>query len=90
MPSAWKVFSEVPQAKLVSGNSGAICCSEVPYCEPCGCYCEPLEIEVCPICKKNFCMYCVYRVGSRNYCSRPCGDSYFLGGDDDMENMPDE
>ncbi len=64
--------------------------SDGVLCDRCGRYCEPLEIEVCPICKKNFCMYCVYRVGSRNYCSRPCGDSYFFGGDDDMENMPDE
>jgi hypothetical protein len=52
-------------------------------CDRCGRLCEPLEVDVCPICKKNFCIYCVYRVGSRNYCSRSCGDAFFFGTDDD-------
>ena len=25
--------------------------------------------------------YCTYRIGSRSYCSRPFGDSFFFGGD---------
>lgn len=52
-------------------------------CDRCGRLCEPLEVDICPICKKNFCIYCVYRVGSRNYCSRACGDAFFFGTDDD-------
>ena len=63
---------------------------EGPVCDRCGRLCEPLELDVCPICKKSFCIYCIYRVGARHYCSRPCGDAFFFGSDSDMEDLPEE
>lgn len=59
-------------------------------CGRCGRLCEPGEIETCPVCRKTFCLYCVYRVGSRNYCSRPCGDSFFFGDADDDSDLPED
>lgn len=59
-------------------------------CLRCGRICEPGELERCPVCGKAFCQYCVYRIGSRSYCSRPCGDSFFFGGDVDDEDLPEE
>ena len=59
-------------------------------CARCERICEPGELERCPVCGKVFCTYCVYRVGSRNYCSRPCGDSFFFGDADDDEDLPEE
>ncbi len=61
-------------------------------CDRCGRICEPAELDRCPVCKKAFCTYCSYRIGSRNYCSRPCGDSFFFGGDGDVddEDIPEE
>ena len=64
--------------------------SKGDVCERCGRICEPAEIEICPVCKKPFCLYCVYRVGSRNYCSRPCGDSFFFGDAVDDDEVPEE
>lgn len=62
-----------------------------PVCGKCERVCEPLELEACPICKVTFCSYCAYRVGSRNYCSRPCGDSFFFGSDADADDdLPEE
>ena len=52
-------------------------------CERCGRDCEPIEIEVCPICRKRFCADCVHRLGSHRYCSRTCGETFFYGADDD-------
>ncbi len=60
---------------------------EGPVCDRCGRSCEPLELDVCPICQKNFCVYCAYRAGSRNYCGRPCGDAFFFGGEADLEDL---
>ena len=59
-------------------------------CSRCGRICEPAELQKCPTCNKAFCLYCVYRIGSRSYCSRPCGDSFFFGGDVDDEDLPEE
>jgi hypothetical protein len=59
-------------------------------CGRCGRICEPAEIETCPVCKTLFCLYCVYRIGSRNYCSRPCGDSFFFGDAIDDDDLPEE
>ena len=64
--------------------------SKGDVCGRCGRICEPAEIEVCPVCRKPFCLYCVYRVGSRNYCSRPCGDSFFFGDAVDDDEVPEE
>lgn len=54
-------------------------------CERCGRVCEPLELDTCPLCRKQFCNYCVYRAGIRTYCSRSCGDAFFFGGEDAAE-----
>ena len=62
----------------------------VDVCGRCGRMCEPAELQLCPVCGKPYCPYCVYRVGSRNYCSRPCGDSFFFGSDVDDEELPEE
>ncbi len=59
-------------------------------CERCERICEPAELSPCPICGKVFCLYCAYRIGSRSYCSRPCGDSFFFGGEVDDEDLPEE
>lgn len=59
-------------------------------CKRCERICEPGELERCPVCGTVFCLYCVYRVGSRNYCSRPCGDSFFFGDADDDDDLPEE
>lgn len=59
-------------------------------CKRCERICEPGELERCPVCGTVFCLYCVYRVGSRNYCSRPCGDSFFFGDADDDDEQPEE
>ena len=59
-------------------------------CGRCGRICEPAELDRCPVCGRQFCLYCVYRVGSRSYCSRPCGDSFFFGDADDDEDLPEE
>lgn len=59
-------------------------------CERCGRFCEPLEIETCPICQKRFCLHCVQKVGSRRYCSRGCGETFFYGTDDDISGIEDE
>ena len=64
--------------------------SKGEVCGRCGRLCEPAELDVCPVCKSTFCLYCLYRVGSRNYCSRPCGDSFFFGDADDDEELPEE
>jgi hypothetical protein len=61
-----------------------------PICERCARICEPLEVEECPICKKTFCIFCAYRIGSRNYCSRACGDAFFFSSDDDSEDLAEE
>lgn len=52
--------------------------------------CEPIELQTCPVCKRQFCTFCVYRIGSRSYCSRPCGDSFFFGGEVDEDGMAEE
>ena len=52
--------------------------------------CEPAELQKCPVCGRRYCAWCVYRVGSRSYCSRPCGDSFFFGGEVDDEEIPEE
>ena len=62
----------------------------VDVCGRCGRLCEAAELDKCPVCAKTFCTYCVYRIGSRNYCSRPCGDSFFFGGDVDDEGLSEE
>lgn len=59
-------------------------------CSRCERICEPAELQKCPVCNRTFCLYCVYRIGSRSYCSRPCGDSFFFGGDVDDEDLPEE
>jgi len=61
-------------------------------CGRCGRICEPAELDTCPICAKRFCPDCKYRIGSRTYCSRPCGDSFFFGGEGDVdeEELPEE
>ncbi|HYN41216.1 MAG TPA: hypothetical protein VE129_05535 [Thermoanaerobaculia bacterium] len=69
-------------------NEGESALGEV--CGHCERICEPGELERCPVCRHIFCLYCTYRVGSRNYCSRPCGDSFFFGDADDDEDLPEE
>ena len=59
-------------------------------CSRCGRICEPAELDTCPVCSRRYCSYCRYRVGSRNYCSRPCGDSFFFGGEVDDEGLSEE
>jgi len=59
-------------------------------CGRCGRLCEPAELQKCPVCGRRYCAWCVYRVGSRSYCSRPCGDSFFFGGDTDDGELPEE
>jgi len=59
-------------------------------CGRCGRLCEPAELQKCPVCGRRYCAWCVYRVGSRSYCSRPCGDSFFFGGEVDDEEIPEE
>jgi hypothetical protein len=59
-------------------------------CERCGRLSEPLKMDTCPICKRGFCLYCVHRVASRNYCSRTCGDVFFFGGEDEPEDKAEE
>ena len=59
-------------------------------CQRCERMVEAHELEECPVCKRKYCTFCVYRVGSRNYCSRPCGDSYFFGGELDGDSDGDE
>jgi len=54
-------------------------------CERCGRDCEAIEVEVCPICKKRFCLHCVHRVGSNRYCSRACGETFYYGGLEEEE-----
>ena len=59
-------------------------------CSRCGRMVEPAELGRCPVCGRTYCPYCVYKVGSRAYCSRPCGDSFFFGSDVDDEDLPEE
>ncbi len=59
-------------------------------CSRCERICETAELETCPICGRRYCSYCRYRIGSRSYCSRPCGDSFFFGGDVDDEGLSEE
>ena len=59
-------------------------------CSRCGRECEPLELSTCPICGRRYCNYCGYRVGSRTYCGRPCGDSFFFGGDVDEDGLAED
>lgn len=59
-------------------------------CGRCERICEPAELQRCPVCGRTFCLYCSYRLGSRSYCSRPCGDSFFFGSDVDDEDLPEE
>ena len=58
-------------------------------CEKCGRLCEPLEMERCPVCQRGFCLYCAHRFASRNFCSRPCGELYFFGTEDEAEEATD-
>jgi hypothetical protein len=67
-------------------------------CDICGRHCEAeenawgeqrIDLQICTLCGKKFCSFCVYRIGGKEYCSRPCGSRYFFGGDDDDES-PDE
>ena len=44
---------------------------------------EPIEMQKCPSCSKPFCVYCTYRIGGREYCGRPCGESIFFGDSDE-------
>ncbi len=63
------------------------------FCERCGRMCDAQEVQTCPSCKKKFCSFCTYRIGSRDYCSRGCGDVFFFGGeiaDEDEEEEPEE
>lgn len=61
-------------------------------CWRCDRICEPLEIAKCVTCHKMYCNYCVFTIGGKPYCSRPCGEAFFFGdpsggedgfGDDD-------
>ncbi len=61
-----------------------------PLCSRCGRLCERFELEECPICKRLYCTYCAYKIGSRSYCGRPCGDSFFFGGDVDEDGLSEE
>ncbi len=54
-------------------------------CCRCERLCDPIDVETCPVCKQLFCTFCTYRIGSRSYCSRACGDSFFFGGGDEED-----
>jgi hypothetical protein len=61
-------------------------------CEKCERLVTAAELQECPVCKRKYCTYCVYRLGSQNYCSRACADIYFFGGemDGDSDDEIDE
>jgi len=59
-------------------------------CSRCERICDPIEVETCPSCLRLFCIYCNYRIGGRDYCSRGCGDGFFFGGDFGEDDAPEE
>jgi hypothetical protein len=40
----------------------------------------------CVMCQRAFCSSCAIRVGTTNFCSRLCGQSFFYGGESDVED----
>ncbi len=64
--------------------------SELPTCSRCGRSCEPVELQTCPACRKPFCVFCVFRMGGAEYCSRPCGERLFFGESDEDGYTEDE
>ena len=59
--------------------------TEQVICGNCERLCEPNELRECPICRRPFCWSCFFRIGSRDYCGRACGEAYFFGPDDESE-----
>lgn len=59
-------------------------------CSRCERLCDPIEVQRCPTCNHLFCIYCNYRIGGREYCSRGCGDVFFFGGDFADDDVPEE
>ncbi len=52
---------------------------EEHLCCRCGRDCDPIELQICPSCHKKYCVFCVFRMGGAEYCSRPCGERLFFG-----------
>lgn len=56
-------------------------------CVGCGDSEEVVRLELCGVCRKNFCPDCAHRAAGHRFCSRECARAwYFAGENDDDEN----
>jgi hypothetical protein len=46
-------------------------------------------LPICPICKKTVCESCAFRMGGSVFCSSACANSFFFGGQEDVEDESD-
>jgi hypothetical protein len=61
-------------------------------CSACGETEETARLEVCPVCRKDFCPDCAYRGTGRRFCGGDCARTFFYGDidDDDEDANADE
>jgi len=53
---------------------------------------EQTRLEVCGVCRRNFCADCAHRAFGRRFCSHECSRAYYFAGesDDDEDDSHDE
>ena len=59
-------------------------------CVVCGATEETVRLEKCPICARDFCPDCSYRMSGRRFCSFDCSRAWFWGDDEDEDLNIDE
>jgi hypothetical protein len=56
-------------------------------CVICGDGEDVARLELCVICRRDFCTDCSYRSVGRRFCSANCARTFFYGETDDDENF---
>ena len=59
-------------------------------CVICGDTEEMARLEMCSICRRDFCHDCAYRATGRRFCGAACARTFFYGDIDDEDAQPDD
>jgi hypothetical protein len=49
----------------------------------------PFALARCPGCRKSVCENCAHRMGGSTFCGVDCANSFFFGGQEDVEDESD-
>jgi len=58
-------------------------------CQKCGEVVAAGQLQRCPWCFQHFCFNCRFPRGAADYCSGPCAEAMFHGGDGEDEAEED-